>query len=139
MKVEIIKSIFTNLLFAIGVILAVIGFTSGTTVVVRSLVFDEYPLRNYEETRCDTGSMAKPMPLGEREAVLVAEDVAKQKIQYADLDEETLAKKKEAIQEAKDSCENSIKHSRKVKQVEDITNSISLLVAGLVLAKVFKS
>src|SRR3990167_7920317 len=51
MKTTIIKAIFTNLLFVIGVILMVIGFIRGTTTAVNSIVFEKYPLEQYEKTR----------------------------------------------------------------------------------------
>ena len=98
--------------------MAVVGFTQGTAVVVKSLVFDNYPLDNYEETKCNLGMPTREVPLEKNEIEPISEEDRKDK---------------------QDVCISGLEHARKVKQVEDITNSISLLIAGLVLAKIFKS
>ena len=53
MKAESIKAIFTNLLFVIGVILLIFGFIQGALTASRLVVFEQYPLNSYEETRCE--------------------------------------------------------------------------------------
>ena len=52
MKTETIKAIFTNLLFVIGVILLIVGFSRGVLTATRLVAFDDYPLDYYAETRC---------------------------------------------------------------------------------------
>jgi len=106
MKTQTIKAIFTNLLFSIGVILMVIGFIRGTFTLVNSLMFDKYPLNNYEETKCDSGLPVRAIPL-----------------EKGLLEESSLTE--EQKQANKQSCINSLEHARKVKQVADITYSFS--------------
>jgi len=117
MKTQTIKAIFTNLLFSIGVILMVIGFIRGALTVVNSTIFDKYPLNNYEETKCDSGQPVRAIPVEtESKPLLLTE---------------------EQKQTNKQSCLNSLQHTRKVKQVEDTTYSFSFLISGLTLALVF--
>jgi len=115
MKTQTIKAIFTNLLFVIGVILLVIGFIRGTSTAVKMVVFEKYPLQNHEETRCELGQ-TRAMPLEEKPI---------------EVDEATK-------EENKEKCLNDLEHARKVKQVEDVTASISLLISGFVLTFIFK-
>lgn len=112
-----IKEIFTNLLFVLGVILMVVGFVKGVSVVAKSIIFDKYPLDSYKETECDL----RPGP----RAVLLQEEVA-----------EPLPEGKNV--ENKQKCLEKLEQSRQVEQVEDITSSISILVSGIVLVLAFK-
>ncbi len=118
MKTQTVKTIFANLLFSFGIILMVIGFIRGTLTIVNSTIFDKYPLNNYEETKCDSGQPIRAVPI-EKESL------------------EKLSLTEEQKEENKQSCITSLEHTRKVKQVEDITYSISFLISGLALALVF--
>lgn len=116
MKPEIIKAIFTNLLFVIGVVLLIFGFIRGSLTVVRLFTFDKYPLASYEEMRCDNqfgGVMYQP------DGKEVVVDKAQQ-------------------EEQKAKCEENLNYSRKVAQVEHIVTAITTLVAGSVLVLSFK-
>lgn len=117
MKSQVIKAIFTNLLFVIGIILTITGFVRGTSTAVKIAVFDKYPLNNYEETRCELDPVSREVPL--------AKPI-----------EETLTEEEKL--ERQESCIKSLEYSRRIKKVEDITYSISFLVSGLALAVIFK-
>lgn len=119
MKATSIKALSMNIIFIIGVVLTVIGFVNGTSAVVRTIVFDQYPLNTYDEDRCSQTVYA-PMLLEKRVAdeVIVPDSVEKE----------------QQLQE----CERSLAHSRKVKQVNDYTISFSMLIAGLALTRIFK-
>ena len=112
MRTTTIKAIFTNLLFVIGVILMVIGFTNGVSTFVRTVMFDEYPLQRYEEIECETKTVQRALSPEDVTAPVSVGDTQK--------------------------CFDRLEQSRKVNQVEDITNSISFFVAGSVLAFAFK-
>lgn len=116
MKVEIIKAIFTNLLFVIGVILLIYGFVQGSLTAVRLLTFDKYPLQSYEESRCDYEYNAIKMPSGVDGEIASPEDATKQRQR----------------------CEEQLTYARKVKQTEHIVVSITTFVAGAVLVFSFK-
>jgi hypothetical protein len=116
MKPEIIKAIFTNLLFVIGVILLIFGFIRGSLTAVRLLTFDKYPLATYEEMRCDN-QFGNVMYQPDGKEVVVDKD-------------------QQAQQKAK--CEENLNYSRKVTQVEHIVTALSTLVAGTVLVISFK-
>lgn len=107
MKTETIKAIFTNLLFLIGVVLLIIGFSRGVLTVTRLVVFDKYPLDYYAESRCEMMPTAVPVE-GE---VMPKGDV---------------------------NCEESLEHERRIKLTDDIVNSVTMLVAGVVLTLTFK-
>lgn len=115
MKPEIIKAIFTNLLFVIGVILAVFGFIRGTLTVTRLAVFDKYPLASYEETRCTMETAPRIIGVDGKE-METKDDVAKRM----------------AL------CVESLEAQRDIKKVEDIATSISTLVAGIFLILAFR-
>jgi len=57
MKSQTVKAIFTNLLFVIGVVLLIVGFSRGILTVTRLLTFEKYPLDYYAQTRCDISPM----------------------------------------------------------------------------------
>lgn len=116
MKAETIKAIFTNVLFVIGVVLMIFGFTRGSLTVVRLLTFDKYPLESYEETRCELEFQNRfPMPEG---STAVISDEEKQK----------------SLQK----CQSVVEHDRQVRKVEDIVTSVSTFISGVSLAFVFK-
>ncbi|MFH1706112.1 MAG: hypothetical protein ABH867_04380 [Patescibacteria group bacterium] len=117
MKTKIIKAIFTNLLFVIGVVLMVVGFVRGVSTVVKSAVFEKYPLNDYEETRCQTETFPRVVPL----EGAIAEPLSEQE-----------------KKEIKADCFKSLEQARKVKQVDDITYSLSFLASGLALTLIFK-
>jgi len=116
MKVENIKAIFTNILFVIGIILMVYGFIQGSLTVVRSMVFDKYPLQSYEERSCEyeNNYVDKPEE-GKEEAISPEEKMERERV-----------------------CEEKLDYSRKVVQTEHIVGSLSSFVAGLALIVVFK-
>lgn len=119
MKSDVIKSIFTNLLFVIGVILMVVGFIKGTSTVVNSIAFDKYPLDEWQETRCSL-DMAYQDP-----AVLTVAD---------DTPKET----PESFEKRKAECQAALDDTRRTKQVNDITYSFGFFVSGIALALSFK-
>lgn len=112
-----IKAIFTNLLFVIGVILIVVGFTTGTLTFARSIIFEKYPLNSYEETRCEMELQSlKSAPVIEKQEPISKEE---QDRRY-------------------ETCKDSLEHDRKVRQVEDVVRSISFLFSGAVISFIFK-
>jgi hypothetical protein len=118
MKPELIKAIFTNLLFVIGIILIVIGFIRGVSTTVNSIVFDQYPLEEWQETRCS-------LDLGYQDPQLSPTDAKFPETQ-------------EAYEQRKIECEAALDIARQTKQVNDISQSVSFLVSGLALALIFK-
>ena len=108
----LIKAIFTNLLFVIGVILMIVGFIRGASTVSKTLVFDNYPLNSYEENQCDHLAIVRPVEP-------VAEDIKQSP-------------------EDKAECESRLTYQRNVKQTEDVVGSISFFVSGLALTIAFK-
>jgi hypothetical protein len=118
MKPEIIKSIFTNLLFVIGVVLMVVGFIKGTATVANSIVFDQYPLDEWQETRCT-------IDMSYQDPALLPADV-------------TPTETKESFEQRKDECKQALDATRRTKQVSDITYSFSFFVSGCALALGFK-
>ncbi len=114
-RYEFVKVIFTNLLFTIGVIVLIIGFVNSVRTVTKLVVFDEYPLRSYEESRCDNTPAAPAAPLD---------------------GEQTTPQK--SAQEYREECVVKLNHDRKIRQVEDITTSVSLVLAGGALVAVFR-
>lgn len=117
MKSDTIKAIFTNILFVIGVILIIIGFTQGTLTITRMFVFDKYPLNSYEETRCEFESgMSKPVIQDENATPLSDAE----------------------IKDRKEKCLVSLEYQRKVKKTEDIVGSITMLISGIALVYVFR-
>lgn len=115
MKSETIKAIFTNLLFVIGVSLAIFGFTHGVLTATRLAVFSKYPLNSYEEIRCDQ----QPVSPVSFEGKPLQTDSAQTEAQ-------------------KQKCLAGLEDQRNLKKVEDIATSISTLVAGGVLIFFFR-
>lgn len=109
MKTETIKAIFTNLLFVIGVILLIVGFSRGVLTATRLLVFGKYPLDYYQETRCDIST--SPM---------IENGQAITKGNY------------------NNDCKSGLEFERRIKLTEDIVNSVTMLVSGIVLTISFR-
>jgi hypothetical protein len=109
-----IVALFVNFLFAVGVILTVIGFVGGLRTAANLVVFDEYPLSAYEND-CQYLKTRPVTAPGETEST----DAAMNR-----------------EQEQKD-CEDALVTRRKVKLVTDVTNSIGLLASGIVLYLLF--
>lgn len=118
MKNNLIKSIFTNLLFVIGVILIIIGFVSGTKTVTYLALFEKYPLDQYKETMCDNAFL-EPMYLDKNQPQ--AEQINKQ-----DLENRRLK------------CEKQLEIDRNVKKATDVATSITILISGIVLVYFFR-
>lgn len=116
MKTNTIKAIFTNLLFVIGVGLIIFGFIRGTLTVSRLVVFDKYPLQQYEEQRCEYEVMPIPMEEGKGDALPAPED----------------------MQSRKEKCLDSVEHQRNVRKIEDVVTAITTLIAGTVLVLSFR-
>lgn len=108
-----ITAIFVNFLFALGVILTVVGFIQILQFTAYSLLFDQYPLSMYEED-CTTRLEVKPLLLGAEQAASPADEITQLK-----------------------DCEARIVRQRKFKQVEDLTKSIGLLISGISLFILF--
>lgn len=118
MKPEIIKSIFTNLLFVMGVVLMVVGFIRGTVTLANSIAFDQYPLDEWQETRCT-------LDLSYQDPSLLPADVAP-------------TETKESFEQRKTECQQALDTTRRTKQVSDITYSFGFFVSGIALALSFK-
>lgn len=116
MKSETVKAIFTNLLFVIGVILIIFGLFRGTLTLTRIIVFENYPLQPYEETRCEL----EPLP-----ATIV------------DGGKETPLSEKE-LKDRSEKCKANLEYLRKVKKTEDIVTSAISLIAGAALVFSFR-
>lgn len=121
MKTDLIKAIFTNLLFVIGVILVIFGFVNGVSTVTKSIVFEKYPINTYDETRCESEFMNQPVTAGpDGKTVPVTEGSTEEK--------------KERLKK----CTESVELSRKVKQTEDIVSSITTFISGSILIYSFR-
>lgn len=131
MKTDFVKAIFTNVLFVIGVILLIVGFTMGTNTAVKSIVFDVYPLDSWEENRCNEldqyygpGTYVEKPVIENSETENVTDDQqAKQE-----------AEKEERVEK----CVVAQTQQRQRKQVEDIVGAFTMLVAGSVLVFTFR-
>ncbi len=118
-KTAIIRVIFTNVLFVIGVILLVIGFVQGSLTAAKMVIFEKYPLNSYEESRCDASYFATPKPVA-------IDDVT------------PIDTNSEEYKQQQTECKRQLEFDRKVRQTEDIVGSISFLVAGAALTIVFR-
>lgn len=118
MKTDTIKAIFTNLLFVIGVGLIIFGFIRGALTISRLVVFDKYPLQQYEEQRCEYEAMPYIPVDGEKEGMVSGPQ--------------------EDAQTRKEKCLESVEHQRDVRKIEDIVTAITTLVAGSVLVFTFR-
>jgi len=117
MRIKTIKAIFTNLLFVIGVVLVIFGFTRGALTAANLVVFDKYPLNSYEERQCGEGFTRVPMK---------------------PLDVEVSNTPNTVTKSQKAECEASLEHSRKIKMINDVIGSLSMLICGTTLVLGFK-
>lgn len=117
---NVVKTIFTNLLFTIGIILVIFGFIQTTLTITRIVVFEKYPLNVYEENQCDY--------------------IKQQSQYYYPLPEEGQQKplSDDQIESQIADCEIGLNKNRDIKKVNDIVTSITTLVAGSILAFSFK-
>ena len=115
MRPETIKTIFTNLIFVIGVILLVFGFSRGALAVGRIIAFEKYPLPSHQEGRCEAQFRPAAAPLAEGGGTPVEE-----------------------TEEYRERCLRENEQMREVRRFEDLINSISLLLAGGVLTYFFR-
>jgi len=119
MKVDTIKAIFTNLLFVVGVILLIYGFIQGSLTIARSLIFDQYPLNSYEETRCEYEFAAPKETVGVAKATPSGETANQSRQTY-------------------EGCQQQLNYQRKIRQTEHIVGAVSTFAAGLILVVSFK-
>lgn len=119
MKVDTIKAIFTNLLFVVGVILLIYGFIQGSLTIARSLIFDQYPLNSYEETRCEYEFAAPKETVGVAKATPSGETASQSRQTY-------------------EGCQQQLNYQRKIRQTEHIVGAVSTFAAGLILVVSFK-
>lgn len=119
MKTKTITVIFNNILFVIGVILLIVGFWRTTSVVLKSAMFDQYPLQVWDEGRCDD-----PYVYGPVESMAEAE--------------ETIQRDEERVEELRQECLSSLERQRSSKQVDDIAAASTLLISGAFLTIVFR-
>ena len=125
MKTELIKATFTNLLFVIGVVLIIIGFVRGTDTLVKTIVFDTYPLDTWEESRCENEVMYQTTPAMVEAPVGTTSD-------------DSMKQTQEKTEERMERCEASLNRQRDTKQVSDIVGSFTMLLSGVVLVYAFK-
>lgn len=111
MKPELVRAIFTNILFIIGVILTIFGFGRGSVTAAKFIVFGTYPLNGYEETRCDI--QTSPMREGDTQTA-------------------------EERRDARMSCFEAVERERKLQMIEDVVGSITMFTSGVVLIFSFK-
>ncbi len=116
-KADTIKAIFTNLLFVIGVILIIFGFSKGTLTLARIATFEKYPLDSYQETKCEL-------------------EVNAPRYVKPDGTVQDLSPEEKSKQLAK--CTASLEHERSVKKLDDLVISFSTLIAGAAVAFSFK-
>jgi len=117
MKAQVVKAIFTNLLFVIGVILIIFGFSKSVTTGAKLIIFDNYPLNAYEETRCEYETFNLPSP--DRNAP----------------NSEPSAQNSEQTRQR---CLEAIERQRQVQLTEDVATSITTLVSGIFLVYIFR-
>lgn len=123
-KNHIVKAIFTNLLFVVGIILMVVGFVRSTSTIAKLAFFEVYPLESYEEGRCEIPYYPEPAMLKPDGSTQVATTESA----------EAKAEREKQIER----CKVEVERSRSVRKVEDVVSSISFFVAGTALALVFK-
>jgi hypothetical protein len=117
-KTDLIKVVFTNLLFVLGVIMLLVGFITGTSTVAKLAFFERYPLNSYEETRCDAPYFTPAMPV----------------------DGASMDKKVELLnpEQQQADCKEKLEYDRRVRKTEDVVSAISFLAAGAMLTYIFK-
>ena len=116
MKIESVKAIFTNLLFVIGVISTIFGFIKGTLTLSKVVMFENYPLNQYEESRCVYAISVpeKPMPAPND------------------------SNERDYTQKENTKCMLELEHQKKVKKADDVVVSITTLFSGIILILSFK-
>lgn len=113
---QTITTFFMNLLFAIGVILMIAGFVFGFKTLSYTLFLDEYPLEPYEQ---DCWQYSRPVMVDSPQLNQDATPPAQ-------------------LSENPDpQCLSQITARRKVKQIENLTNSLGLFVAGIIVVLFF--
>lgn len=114
MKVEIIKAIFTNLLFVIGIVLLIIGAGKAVSTTVKLLVFDSYPLPSYEEQQCEFQDF--------RTRPVMEDTPEPQETDPAMLER----------------CLENLEKSRQLRLVEDVSQATVMLISGVALVLIFR-
>lgn len=109
-----IKSIFSNFLFTVGVLMVVFGFIFGTHTAVKVLFFDTYPLDIWQEQQCDSGMLVRPQDPNAEE-----------------INEELYDKEQER-------CETRLNRLRDIRKATDLATSLATLFAGTGLAFIFR-
>lgn len=115
-----VKAIFTNVLFFLGVVLVIIGFVRGVNTLVKSIAFEQYPLAPYEETRCFYNGLEPRFVDSDSEPSAATESGSTQRD----------AEKQE--------CLEQLDQQRSITQVEDVTTSLSIFIAGAFLIFFFR-
>lgn len=112
-----IATIYFYIISAASLALIVIGIFNGVNFVINSTQYDKYPLRYGPVGDCQTLGYPVPIkmvqpPGGEiRESTPTAQEIKKQK----------------------DVCEKQQESERKQRKVEDIRNSVTFTLIGLIL------
>jgi hypothetical protein len=102
----------------IGVLFLIFGFIQGVTTSVKLITFDQYPLNSYEETRCQYMSSI--------DSSLAPEIVNEKRPSQEDMDRQ------------RNQCQEQLEFERRVRKTENITTSITTLVAGAILVISFR-
>lgn len=116
MKTNLIKAIFTNLLFVIGVILLIFGFVKGSITIAYIAIFDKYPLDQYQETMCDNNYSIRSMDKTEALPSMQENDLT----------------------EAKLNCQKQTERQRNVNKATDVVASFTTLISGVALVYFFR-
>ena len=114
---NLVKAIFTNLLFVIGVILIIFGFVRGAITGTYLVIFDKYPLDQYQETMCETTYATRPL------------------INDKDVNAEPNTQE---LKESKIKCEAQTERQRKVNMARDVASSITTFISGAALVYFFR-
>lgn len=115
---NLIKAIFTNVLFVIGVILIIFGFVRGAITLTYISMFDKYPLDQYQETMCDTNYATRPLA--------------------NDKSEVTFGMNETEAKDAKVRCEKQTERQRNINKATDVASAITTLISGAVLVYFFR-
>ena len=128
MKTTAITSIFSSILFVLGVILLIVGFFIGSSTVVKTLAFPNYPLPSWEENRCEYDMWYPAEP-----QLYLSEEVPQiERLELASSLQKEQQEKKVA------ECQASVAQQRRTKQVEDGVAALTLVTSGMVLVLSFK-
>lgn len=110
-----IATIYFYIISAASLALVVIGIFNGVNFVINSTQYDKYPLRYGPVGDCQTLGFPYPVkmvqPLETKESTPSAEDLKKQK----------------------EICEKQQESERKQHKVDDIRNSVTFTLIGLIL------